>query len=793
MHMNDQIPGGDEPQNDLNAGEIIPESAPHYIQESSEDDEILDPDGWFRLATYAQKAYLSYAMSVVKGRALPDVSDGNKPVMRRILYAMHKLGLTSTSKPVKSARVVGDVIGKFHPHGDQSVYDAAVRVAQEFSLRHPLIDGQGNFGSRDGDGAAAMRYTEMRLTPIAEMLLSEIDRGPVEFIPNYDGTGVEPRLLPARLPMILLNGAYGIAVGMATSIPSHNLREVVDATLLLIKNPEATLDEVLSVLPGPDYPGGGQIISSAKTIRDAYDTGRGSVRMRCVWRKEDLARGQYRIVINQHPHGVSTASVLKEIETGTNPQIKEGKKELSQDQKNIKALLLSVLDKASDESDNEQPVRLVLEPKTSKISPDELMAAVFAHTSLEASVSINMTMIGRNGNPQPKGVISILREWIDFRYEAVDRRIRHRLVEVRDRIHILDGRLLAFLHIDEVIRIIRESADPKEGLMSAIGLSETQAEDILEIRLRQLARMEGIKIQQEADDLRAEELTLQGQLDDRLKFIAQVVSELQSDKKKFGDDRRTLIEPVEVLQVTKTIPDEATTLFISANGWVRAKTGHGIDKASMPWKQGDKEGWIIETRTVNPLIVLDDKGQVYSVDVSDIPTGKAESPLNTMIQLVDGGKPVHIFSDELTSSYLFTNSASFGFITQVANLVGRSRSGKKFLTLEGNETILKPVRVSDMNHWVAACSHGPKEARMVLFQANEMKVMPKGRGVIVMNIDADERLSAVSVIAADPPTIVTLETNLGQKVALKDLNRFLLKRARKGCQVGKKVEVTHVA
>ena len=486
------------------------------------------------LDRYAEQAYLAYAMSVVRSRALPQVEDGLKPVQRRILFAMNEMRLAATAKHVKSARVVGDVIGKYHPHGDSSVYDAMVRVAQDFSLRYPLVDGQGNFGSRDGDSAAAMRYTECRLTPIAELLLSEIDRGTVDFIPNYDGAFEEPQLLPARLPFVLLNGASGIAVGMATEIPPHNLREVAEATCHLIRHPEATLDDVLAMLPGPDFPGGGQLISTPQTIREAYATGRGSLRLRARWKIEELARGQWRAIVEELPHGVSAAQVLSEIETLTNPQPRAGKKEVSQEQKNLRQLVLGALDTVRDESSDKAPVRIVLEPKSSRQNRDEFMAVLLAHTSLETSASVNMTMIGRDGRPQQKNLVQILREWIDFRYVTVERRTRHRLDEVDRRIHILEGRMIAFLHIEEVIRVIRESDEPKPALIAAFGLSDVQAEDILEIRLRQLARLEGFKIEKELAELKDERAGLQHLLDSRAAMTKLILKEIQDDAKKLA-------------------------------------------------------------------------------------------------------------------------------------------------------------------------------------------------------------------------------------------------------------------
>jgi len=477
-----------------------------------------EPTDAITLGHYAERAYLEYALSVVKGRALPDVCDGAKPVQRRILYAMQRMGLGWNAaagggpKPVKSARVVGDVLGRFHPHGDQAAYDALVRMAQDFALRYPLIDGQGNFGSRDGDGAAAMRYTEARLTPIARLLLDEIDEGTVDFVPNYDGSTEEPRQLPARLPFVLLNGASGIAVGLATEIPSHNLREVAAAAVAMIRNEALGDDELFALVPGPDYPGGGQVISSEADIREAYRGGRGSLKVRARWKIEDLARGQWQLVVTELPPGVSSQRVLEEIEELTNPKVKAGKKALSAEQTQLKASILQVLDAVRDESGKEAAVRLVFEPKSRTVAQDELITQLLAHTSLETSAPINLTMVGRDGRPTQKSLRQMLAEWIDFRQVTVARRSRHRLDKVLDRIHVLEGRHLVLLHIDEVIRIIRESDEPKPALIARFALSERQAEDILEIRLRQLARLEFIKIEQELKALREE----QGRLEEIL-------------------------------------------------------------------------------------------------------------------------------------------------------------------------------------------------------------------------------------------------------------------------------------
>ncbi|MGH6611740.1 MAG: DNA topoisomerase IV subunit A, partial [Burkholderiaceae bacterium] len=538
-----------------------------------------DGDDSLTLARFAQQAYLDYAISVVKGRALPDGSDGQKPVQRRILYAMDAMGLASGARPVKSARVVGDVLGRFHPHGDQAAYDAMVRMAQSFSLRYPLIDGQGNFGSRDGDAPAAMRYTEARLTPIARLLLDEIDEGTVEFMPNYDGSTQEPRLLPARLPFVLLNGASGIAVGMATEIPSHNLREVATATLLLLDNPKATLQQVLRAMPGPDFPGGGQIISAGEDIREVYASGRGSLKVRARFEFEELARGQWQLIVTELPPGVSTQRVLEEIEELTNPKVRAGKKSVTSEQQQTRQLMLSVLDKVRDESGKDAAVRLVFEPRTSKIDRDEFTRVLLAHTSMETGSPINLVMIGRDGRPRCKPVTEVLLEWIDYRVATVRRRSQHRLQKVEDRIHILEGRQLVLLSIDKVIKLIRNSDEPKSELIKAFKLSERQAEDILELRLRQLARLEGIRIEQELADLRKEQSSLNKLLASQPALRKLVGKEIEDDAKKYGDDRRTLIKAAERATVDVKATDEPVTVIVSEKGFARARIGHDHDPA----------------------------------------------------------------------------------------------------------------------------------------------------------------------------------------------------------------------
>ncbi len=711
------------------------------------------------LGNYAQRAYLEYALSVVKGRALPDVCDGLKPVQRRILFAMERMGLgysgpnrATAAKPVKSARVVGDVLGRFHPHGDQSAYDALVRMAQDFAQRYPLIDGQGNFGSRDGDGAAAMRYTEARLSKITSLLLDEIDMGTVDFVPNYDGSTEEPSQLPARLPFSLLNGASGIAVGLATEIPSHNLREVADACVALIKKPAMTDFDLQQIIPGPDYPGGGQIISSDKDIADAYRTGRGSIKVRARWTIEELARGQWQLVVNELPPGVSSQKVLEEIEDLTNPKIKTGKKTLTQEQSQLKATVLSLLDGVRDESSKDAAVRLVFEPKTGKIAQSELITCLLAHTSLESSSSVNLTMIGIDGKPTQKSLRLMLEEWIQFRQKTITRRSEHRLAKVMDRIHILEGRQTILLNIDEVIAIIRASDEPKAALMARFDLSERQADDILEIRLRQLARLEAIKIEQELSELRAE----QGKLEDILANPASLkrlmVKEIEADAKQFADARRTLIQEEKKAVAEVKVVDEPVTVVVSEKGWVRARTGHGHAADSFSFKSGDSLYGTFECRTVDQLLVFGSNGRVYSVAVANLPGGRGDGqPVTTLMELEAGTQIQYYFAGPLSARLLLASSAGYGFTALVENMVSRQKGGKAFVSLDDGDTLCAPSHISgssgslplaDASH-VACASVG---GRILTFEVAELNHMAKGgKGLKLIDLEDKDRLAGVAV------------------------------------------------
>ncbi|MBN3818447.1 DNA topoisomerase IV subunit A, partial [Paraburkholderia sp. Se-20369] len=712
------------------------------------------------LGNYAEQAYLSYAVSVVKGRALPDVCDGQKPVQRRILFAMNEMGLGPDAKPVKSARVVGDVLGKYHPHGDQSAYDALVRLAQDFSLRYPLIDGQGNFGSRDGDGAAAMRYTEARLTPIAKLLLDEIDQGTVDFMPNYDGSFEEPKLLPGRLPFVLLNGASGIAVGLATEIPSHNLREVAAAAVALIRRPLLTHAELMGLIPGPDFPGGGQIISSDAEISAAYESGRGSLKVRARWKIEDLARGQWQLVVTELPPNTSGQKVLEEIEELTNPKLKLGKKTLTPEQLNTKKTMLDLLDAVRDESGKDAPVRLVFEPKSRTIDQTEFVNSLLAHTSLESNATLNLVMIGADGRPGQKGLLPILDEWVKFRQLTMTRRCRHRLGKVDDRIHILEGRMIVFLNIDEVIRIIRESDEPKAALMSAFGLSERQAEDILEIRLRQLARLEKIKIEKELEALRDEKAKLEELLANESAMKRLMIKEIEADAKQYGDERRTLIQQEKRATFEAKVVDEPVTVVVSQKGWVRALKGHGLDPAGFSFKAGDSLYAAFQCRTPDRLIAWGSRGRVYSVDVSVLPGGRGDGvPVTSLVELESGSHLMHYYAAPADQQLLLASSNGFGFLAKVGDMVSRVKAGKAFMTIDDGAAPLAPMPVLPNAKQVACLSSG---GRLLVFGMDEMKTLSGGgRGVILMALEDKETL--VQALAIDPAGVVLIGTGRGGK------------------------------
>ena len=773
------------------------------------------PDDALTLGDYAERAYLDYAISVVKGRALPEVADGQKPVQRRILHSMNQLGLGPDAKPRKSATVVGDVLGKLHPHGDQSVYDALVRMAQAFSLRYPLIDGQGNFGSRDGDGAAAMRYTEARLTPVARLLLDEIDEGTVDFGPNYDGSSTEPELLPARLPFVLLNGASGIAVGMATEIPSHHLAEVAAAAVAMIRSGgKATTAELLAHMPGPDFPGGGQIISSAADIAAIYESGRGSLKVRARWTIEELARGQWQLVVDELPPNTSSQKVLEEIEELTNPKVRLGKKALSAEQVATRQAMLAVLDTVRDESGRDVPVRLVFEPKSRNVEQAAFVQLLLAQTSLEASAPVNLVMIGIDGRPRQKPLAAILGEWVAFRQQCIERRTRHRLDRVDARIHILEGRSVVLLNIDRVIRIIREADEPKPALIDAFALSDRQAEDILEIRLRQLARLEAIRIEQELAERRAEQAKLQELLANPASLKRQMIREIESDAKTYGakDPRRTLIREERRAALEVKVVDEPVTVIVSQKAWVRARVGHGLDPSSFTFRPGDALSAVFECRSVDPLVVLATDGRAYSTPVAGLPTARAlrgdksdAVPVSSLIDLESGSQVASTIAGPTTLPLLVATSAGHGFVCTLGDLVGRNRGGKAFVTLAADdaagvdrpaEAVPLPMTAIDVasDSEIACLS---SDGYLLVFPAAEIKRLSGGgRGITLQDLGDNARL--VSAVPIGTRGVVVVGRGRGgkeQRVRLGPtaLDEHRGKRARKGRKLASRLQSPQLA
>lgn len=739
------------------------------------------------LAHFASHAYLEYAMSVVKGRALPAIGDGQKPVQRRILFDMHEMGLgRPEAKTVKSARVVGDVLGKYHPHGDTAAYDAMVRMAQDFNMRYPLVLGQGNFGSRDGDGAAAMRYTEARLTKISRLLLDEIDEGTVDFVPNYDGAFQEPQMLPARLPFVLLNGSSGIAVGMATEIPSHNIKEVAAACLMLLDNPQATLDDILTVLPAPDFPMGGQLISKKEDIREAYRTGRGTLKVRARYTFEEMQRGHWRLIVTELPPNTSAQRVLNEVGEITNPKIRPGKKTLSAEQQQAKAAMLALLDTVRDESDKQTPTRLVFEPKTKNVDRNEFVNALLAQTSLECNVSMNLVMVGSDGKPRQKNLIDILNEWLAFRVQTVRRRTQFRLQKTIDRIHIMEGRHLVYLNLDEVIAIIRDSDDPKQALLARFPLSEIQVEDILEIRLRQLARLVGIKIEAELAELNKTKNSLERLLGSEKLLNNLVAKEIAQDAAEFGDDRRTLIEEASRAEMTQTVVDEPVTVVISQKGYVRCRTGHGHDASVMTYKMGDAFAVSFECRTTDQMVAVSNTGRVYTLAVSDLPSARGDGlPVNSFIDLEKGASIVGYCVAKPEDRVVLATSDAMGFICQFKDLFARVRAGKNFIKVSDKETKILPPQVVAPDQTLLACLS--EQGRLLIYDINEVRTLPGGgKGVSLMDLNLTESLLVAKPIDAEG----VLVTGIGRggkdrEYAVKKaiLEYHMGHRARKGKQL----------
>ncbi|PCJ30479.1 MAG: DNA topoisomerase IV subunit A [Gammaproteobacteria bacterium] len=680
---------------------------------------------------FTEKAYLDYSMYVILDRALPNVGDGLKPVQRRIIYAMSELGLSSTSKHKKSARTVGDVLGKYHPHGDSACYEAMVLMAQPFSYRYPLVDGQGNWGSMDDPKSfAAMRYTESKLTAYSQTLLGELGQGTVSWVPNFDGTMNEPELLPARLPNILLNGGSGIAVGMATDIPPHNLREVVNACLRLLKKPTSKLDELLEDVQGPDFPTEGEIVSSREDLRKIYSTGRGSVRQRACYKKEGDE-----LIIHALPYQVSGAKIIEQIAN------------------QMQSKKLPMVADLRDESDHENPVRLVIVPRSNRVDVDGLMHHLFATTDLERSHRVNMNMIGLDGRPQVKGLRELLLEWLTYRTETVRRRLQYRLDKIIDRLHVLEGLLIAYLNIDEVIAIIRTEDEPKPVLMERFGISDRQAESVLELKLRHLAKLEEFKIRGEIDELNKEKKALELLLGSETRLKTLIRKELIADAAKFGDDRRSQIvtrDLAKALNESELLPTEPLTIVLSESGWVRAAKGHDVDPESLNFKTGDRYFTSVKARSNQQIVFLDSTGRSYSIPAHTLPSARGQGePLSGRLQIPADARFVAILASE-DKPLLLSNSAGYGFVTKFDNLLAKNKAGKALFNLPAGAEILPPIWLENSDTDQLAVTAG--DGRLLIFPISEVPNLNKGKGVRLINIpqarfiSQQEWLHSVTVI-----------------------------------------------
>jgi topoisomerase-4 subunit A len=684
------------------------------------------------LHEYAERAYLDYSMYVVLDRALPFLGDGLKPVQRRIVYAMSELGLSAQAKPKKSARTVGDVIGKFHPHGDSACYEALVLMAQQFSYRYPLIDGQGNFGSSDDPKSfAAMRYTECKLTPLAEVLLGELGQGTVEWSPNFDGTLEEPSWLPARLPHLLLNGTTGIAVGMATDVPSHNLAEVASACVRLLDDPDASVADLMEHLRGPDYPTEAEIITPGADLRKLYETGNGSVRARAVYVREGA-----NLVITALPYQVSPSKVLEQIAA------------------QMRAKKLPWLEDLRDESDHANPVRIVLIPRSNRIDAEQLMGHLFATTDLEKSFRVNLNVIGLNGKPQVMNLKQMLAEWLTFRIDTVRRRLKHRLDKVERRLHLLDGLLIAFLNLDEVIRIIRTEDEPKQALIARFALSEEQADYILDTKLKQLARLEEMKIRGEQDELAKEREKLMATLGSNAKLRKQVKDELLADARKFGDARRSPLverEAAQALDETELVASEPVTVVLSEKGWVRAAKGHEVDAAALSYREGDGLLAFARGRSNQQAAFLDTTGRAYSTPAHTLPSARGNGePLTGRFAPPAGAAFTSVAIGEESQKFLVVSSYGYGFVTNFGSFLSRNKAGKQLLSLDAAAVPLAPVTVNDPSSDVVVAI--TTAGNLLAFPLAELPELDKGKGNKLIQIppaklkSGEERLAAVASV-----------------------------------------------
>ena len=716
------------------------------------------------LRTFTERAYLNYSMYVIMDRALPFIGDGLKPVQRRIVYAMSELGLNATAKYKKSARTVGDVLGKFHPHGDSACYEAMVLMAQPFSYRYPLVDGQGNWGAPDDPKSfAAMRYTESRLSKISEILLSELGQGTVDYQPNFDGTLAEPQYLPARLPHILLNGTTGIAVGMATDIPPHNINEIADAAVMLLDNPKAGLDDVLEIVQGPDFPTEAEIISPKSEIRKIYEQGRGSIKMRATWKKED---GE--IIISALPHQSSPSKIIAQIA------------------EQMTAKKLPMLEDIRDEADHENPIRIVLVPRSNRVDTDALMAHLFATTDLEKSYRVNMNMIGLDHKPAVKGLLEILNEWLTFRRITVTRRLQYRLDKVLSRLHILEGLMVAFLNIDEVIEIIRHEDDPKAELIARFNLSDEQADAILNLRLRHLAKLEENQLKAEQNELEKERLNLEAILGSERRLNTLIKKEIQEDAKKYTSPRMSqLVEREEAKMISESdmTPAEPVTVILSEMGWVRCAKGHDIDPKSLSYKAGDNYRAHACGKSNQAVVFIDSTGRSYALDPLSLPSARSQGePLTGKLNLPAGATIEYVVMASEQQELLMASDAGYGFICKFEDLIARNKAGKALISLPENAKVMEPKTLANATSLVVAMTSA---GRMLIFPVKDLPALSKGKGNKIVTIpaaNAKERseLLVKLLLISDQ---ASLEFHSGKrKIVLKpeDLQKFRAERGRKG-------------
>lgn len=722
------------------------------------------------LMAFTEHAYLDYSMYVILDRALPNLCDGLKPVQRRIIYAMSELGLNALAKYKKSARTIGDVLGKFHPHGDSACYEAMVLMAQSFSYRYPLVDGQGNWGSPDDPKSfAAMRYTEAKLSRYADVLLSELEQGTVDWSPNFDGTLEEPKVLPARLPSVLLNGTTGIAVGMATDIPPHNLREIAKACIYVLENPNATIEDLCGIIEGPDFPTDAELITPKSEILKIYKSGGGSLRMRAVYTKEEDD-----IVVTALPHLVSGSKILEQIAA-----LMQAKK-------------LPLVSDLRDESDHENPTRLIITPRSNRVDTDALMMHLFATTDLERTYRVNLNMIGLDGRPQVKNLKIILTEWLEFRKSTVRRRLQYRLEKVVNRLHLLDGFLIAYLNIDEVIHIIRHEDEPKSKLMKKFGLSETQADAILDLKLRNLSKLEEVKIKAEQKDLAEEQEQLDKTLGSEQRLKTLIKKELELDAKNFGDDRRSPIvvrTDAQVMVEVDKQPSEPVTVILSNKGWVRAAKGHEMDPLSLSYKTGDEFKTAVQGRSDQPVVFMDTSGRSYTVGVSALPSARGQGePLTGKVNPPPGATFVSALMGDASDKYLVMSNIGYGFIVPFEELLGKNRNGKTIVKVKEGEALLPVIRISkDVEVAQTYTALVSEEGRLLICSLSEIPEMTKGKGNKLMGVSKGSKI-AHTVLLSKGQSLRLLVGRKELTLTPKEWKPYILELGNRGTKLPKGFE-----